>query len=104
MADEVTSATVASRNYRASAALLDGSTIFIRAIGPDDRERLAAHLMVALYRCGQKSGALAAYTRLRDMTTREFGQDPGPEAQALLRQILADSHELMLRPRIQAAR
>ena len=54
-------------------------------------------LMLALYRCGQKSAALAAYTRLRDQTAREFGQDPGPEAQALLGQILADSPDLMFR-------
>jgi len=56
-------------------------------------------LMLALYRCGQKSAALAAYTRLRELTTREFGQDPGPEAQALLRQMLADSPDLIFRPR-----
>jgi DNA-binding SARP family transcriptional activator len=55
-------------------------------------------LMLALYRCGQKSAALAAYTRLRDMTAREFGQDPGPEARAVLSQILADSADLMFRP------
>jgi len=55
-------------------------------------------LMLALYRCGQKSAALAAYTRLRDMTVREFGQDPGPEARAVLSQILADSQDLMYRP------
>ncbi|HUB38061.1 MAG TPA: AfsR/SARP family transcriptional regulator [Streptosporangiaceae bacterium] len=54
-------------------------------------------LMLALYRCGQKSAALAAYSRLRDQTAREFGQDPGPEAQALLGQILADSPDLMFR-------
>jgi DNA-binding SARP family transcriptional activator len=54
-------------------------------------------LMLALYRCGQKSAALAAYSRLRDQTAREFGQDPGPEAQALLAQILADSPDLMFR-------
>ena len=54
-------------------------------------------LMLALYRCGQKSAALAVYTRLRDQTAREFGQDPGPEAQGLLGQILADSPDLMFR-------
>ena len=54
-------------------------------------------LMLALYRCGQKSVALAAYTRLREQTAREFGQDPGPEAQALLDRILADSPDLMFR-------
>lgn len=52
-------------------------------------------LMLALYRGGQKAAALAAYTRLRDLTVREFGQDPGPEARALLEQMLADSPELM---------
>ena len=52
-------------------------------------------LMLALYRCGQKAAALAAYTGLRDLTTREFGQDPGPEARALLKQMLDDSPDLM---------
>lgn len=32
-----------ARNYRASATLLDGRTIHIRAIRPDDRLRLLAH-------------------------------------------------------------
>jgi DNA-binding SARP family transcriptional activator len=59
-------------------------------------------LMLALYRCGQKSAALAAFTRLRDLTTRELGQEPGPEAQALLRQMLADSPDLKFRPRLLA--
>jgi DNA-binding SARP family transcriptional activator len=54
--------------------------------------------MLALYRGGQKAAALAAYTRLRDLTVREFGQDPGPEARALLVQMLADSPELMTPP------
>jgi SARP family transcriptional regulator, regulator of embCAB operon len=48
-------------------------------------------LMLALYRCGQKSAALAAYGLLREETIREFGQDPGPEARALLAELLADS-------------
>jgi hypothetical protein len=55
--------------------------------------------MLALYRCGQKAAALAAYSRLRDQTAREFGQDPGPEARALLGLILDDSPELLFRPR-----
>jgi DNA-binding SARP family transcriptional activator len=54
-------------------------------------------LMLALYRCGQKAAALAAYTRLRELTARELGQDPGPEAASLLGQILADSPALMFR-------
>lgn len=60
-------------------------------------------LMLALYRSGQKAAALAAYTRLRDLTVREFGQDPGPEARALLGQMLADSPELMAYPRTRSA-
>jgi hypothetical protein len=54
--------------------------------------------MIALYRCGQKSAALAAYSKLRDLTSHEFGQDPGPEAQTLLQQILQDSPVLKFRP------
>jgi DNA-binding SARP family transcriptional activator len=64
------------------------------------REHPHVQLMLALYRCGQKAAALAAYTRLRELTVREFGQDPGPEAQALLGQILSDSPDLMFRPRL----
>lgn len=60
-------------------------------------------LMLALYRGGQKAAALAAYTRLRDLTVREFGQDPGPEARALLSQMLADSPALMAPQRTQPA-
>ena len=56
-------------------------------------------LMLALYRCGQKVAALDAYSRLREVTTREFGLDPGPEANEMLRQILDDSPELQFRPR-----
>lgn len=55
-------------------------------------------LMLALYRCGQKSAALAVYTRLGELTSREFGQDPGPEAQTLLQQMLADSPDLIFQP------
>jgi DNA-binding SARP family transcriptional activator len=60
-------------------------------------------LMLALYRGGQKAAALAAYTRLRDLTVREFGQDPGPEARALLEQMLADSPELLAPPKTMPA-
>ena len=56
-------------------------------------------LMLALYRCGQKVAALDAYSRLRELTTREFGQDPGPEANEMLRRILDDSPDLRFQPR-----
>ncbi len=73
----------------------------IRAVIAADSvvEHPHVQLMLALYRCGQKAAALAVYTRLREMTSREFGQDPGPEAQALLRQMLADSPDLMVTAR-----
>jgi DNA-binding SARP family transcriptional activator len=56
-------------------------------------------LMLALYRCGQKVAALDSYSRLRELTTREFGQDPGPEARETLRRILDDSPALEVRSR-----
>jgi len=73
----------------------------IRAVMATDplAEHPHVQLMLALYRCGHRSAALGAYTRLRDLTTHEFGQDPGPEARALLRQMLDDSPDLMYRPR-----
>ncbi len=67
-------------------------------------EPLAEHqyvqLMLALYRCGHKTAALDAYARLREMTAREFGLDPGPEAQEMLRRILADTEDLQFTPRL----
>lgn len=60
-------------------------------------------LMLALYRSGQKAAALDAYSRLRELTSHEFGQDPGPEAREMLGQILDDSPALEFRPRALAA-
>jgi len=73
----------------------------IRAVLAADplSEHPHVQLMLALYRCGQKVAALDAYSRLRELTTREFGQDPGPEASEMLRQILDDSPALAFRPR-----
>ncbi len=77
----------------------------IRAVIAGDPlpEHPHVQLMLALYRCGQKAAALDAYSRLRELTTREFGQEPGPEARQLLAQILADSPALDFRPRALAA-
>ncbi len=66
-------------------------------------EHQYVQLMLALYRCGHKTAALDTYSRLREMTAREFGLDPGPEAQELLRRILADTEDLQFRPRLLAA-
>jgi DNA-binding SARP family transcriptional activator len=73
----------------------------IRAVVAADplAEHPHVQLMLALYRCGQKVAALDAFSRLRELTTREFGQDPGPEASEMLRQILQDSPALAFRPR-----
>jgi DNA-binding SARP family transcriptional activator len=53
------------------------------------RERLRAQLMLALYRCGCQGDALAAYQQARHFLDDELGLDPGPQLQALQRQILA---------------
>ncbi len=53
------------------------------------RERLRAQLMLALYRCGRQGDALAAYQQARRLLNDELGLDPGPQLQALQRQILA---------------
>jgi DNA-binding SARP family transcriptional activator len=53
------------------------------------RERLRGQLMLALYRCGRQSDALAAYRLARELLRDELGLDPGPQLQALQRQILA---------------
>jgi DNA-binding SARP family transcriptional activator len=82
---------------RLALGLHHGALAEIRACIAADplAEHPHVQLMLALYRCGQKAAALAAYTRLRDLTVREFGQDPGPEARTVLEQMLGDSPELM---------
>ncbi|GGO51257.1 SARP family transcriptional regulator [Streptomyces daqingensis] len=53
------------------------------------RETLHAHLMVALYRSGRQSDALAAYHRARQALVDELGVEPGPELKRLLERVLA---------------
>src|SRR6266487_744708 len=63
------------------------------------RERLRAQLMLALYRCGRQTGALAHYRDAARIFRQELGVMPGPELQALERQIL--DHDPALRfPRL----
>lgn len=57
------------------------------------RERLQAHLMVALYRAGRRSEALAAYRRTRAAMVEELGLEPGPELQRVERAVLAGDLE-----------
>lgn len=52
------------------------------------RERLRAQLMLALYRAGRQSEALAAYQQLRLALVEELGIEPGRELRELQRAIL----------------
>jgi DNA-binding SARP family transcriptional activator/alpha-beta hydrolase superfamily lysophospholipase len=56
------------------------------------RERLWAHLMVALYRSGRQADALEAYQRVRRVLLDELGLEPGGELRRLEAAILR--HEL----------
>jgi predicted ATPase/DNA-binding SARP family transcriptional activator len=63
------------------------------------RERFRAQLMLALYRCGRQTGALAQYRDAARVFRQELGVMPGPELRALERQIL--DHDPALRfPRL----
>jgi DNA-binding SARP family transcriptional activator len=53
------------------------------------RERFHAQLMLALYRCGRRSEALAAYQRARDILVDELGVEPGPGLRELHQRVLA---------------
>jgi len=52
------------------------------------RERLWAHLMLALYQGGRQAEALDAYQRARQVLADELGADPSAELQRLNQQIL----------------
>jgi WD40 repeat protein/DNA-binding SARP family transcriptional activator len=58
------------------------------------RERLAAHLMLALYRCGRQAEALEAYRDTRDALVDQVGIEPGPELRALHEAILRQDPSL----------
>lgn len=52
------------------------------------RERLIAGLMLALYRAGRQTEALAAYRTARDRMADDLGLEPGPELRELEGRIL----------------
>jgi len=60
------------------------------------RERLAAQLMLALYRSGRQSEALEVYRKARDVLVGELGVEPGPELQRLHEALLAQDPSLEL--------
>ncbi|MDP9219177.1 MAG: ABC transporter substrate-binding protein [Actinomycetota bacterium] len=62
------------------------------------RERLHAQRMLAFYRSGQQSGALAAYRDPRTTLHDELGIDPSPPLQELHRAILAQDPALDWHP------
>jgi len=66
------------------------------------RERLWAHLMLALYRDDRQADALAAYRSARNHLVEEIGIEPGPDLQALQARILSQDPELA-GPRPEAA-
>ena len=60
------------------------------------RERFAAQLVLALYRCGRQSEALRAYDRTRAHLGDELGLDPSPSLVALADQVLRQDPALDL--------
>jgi DNA-binding SARP family transcriptional activator/tetratricopeptide (TPR) repeat protein len=60
------------------------------------RERLAELLMLALWRCGRRGEALAAFDRTRRVLATELGIDPGPQLRDLHARLLADDPSLAL--------
>ncbi|MBB6351012.1 BTAD domain-containing putative transcriptional regulator [Nonomuraea muscovyensis] len=62
------------------------------------RERLRAAHMLALYRAGRQSEALATYADLRERLADELGLDPGPELAELHRAILVQDPALSSAP------
>lgn len=65
------------------------------ALSPE-RERLWEQFMLALYRCGRRAEALAAFARVRALLAAEYGLDPGPGLKALHQQVLDDDPRLRL--------
>jgi DNA-binding SARP family transcriptional activator len=55
------------------------------------RERTWCQLMVALYRTGRQTDALAAYQTVRKILVDEVGVEPGPELRKLEREVLDQS-------------
>ncbi|MEV6110509.1 BTAD domain-containing putative transcriptional regulator [Streptomyces sp. NPDC051940] len=81
------------------AQLVDELAALVRA--HPFRERLHALLMDALYRCGRRAEAVAAYHRLRSVLLAELDLEPGPEVRRLYETIQADGQA---QPSVDASR
>jgi len=73
------------------------------------RERFRAQLLLALFRSGRQTDALAAYRDARRTLVDELGIEPGPELRALEKAILDQDASLLLarpaqRPALQSRR
>src|SRR5215210_5528947 len=62
------------------------------------RERLHAHLMLALYRSGRQADALGAYRHARDVLVDQLGIEPATELSELHEAILAHDPAIDLLP------
>jgi DNA-binding SARP family transcriptional activator len=64
------------------------------------RERLAAQLMLALYRCGRQAEALEVYGNVRRTLVSEIGVEPGPGLRRLQEAILRQDVALEAQPAV----
>ncbi len=62
------------------------------------RERLHAHRMLALYRCGRQAEALEAYRHARGTLVEQIGVEPSPELRSLHDAILRQDPSLDIEP------
>ncbi|MDO0928866.1 AfsR/SARP family transcriptional regulator [Streptomyces sp. TG1A-8] len=58
------------------------------------RERLSGQLMLALYRCGRQTDALAVFRRIRTELVEQYGLEPSRELRRLERAILDHAPDL----------